>query len=433
MYYFLYFLLIFSSCFSDLFLGSLFGEFFRAPGGVFAILVYLILLVRKVKLDERAKPLIQASTCFFVLIGFDMLVNSIMFSPFYMIGDEALIIKEFKGFIYFFSIFAYVFDLVWLGKRLDNKKRSFPFVFSFFFNFLILIVELANKDFINALHINQEYYRIRLLTPEASTTTPLILTEGVVSFYYFTKVEKRKIGFIALLAALLVFFITSSSKSLYICFLLFLLLFMFMAKGIKLFSKLIVLGFLILFYITFLPYLINLIEGDISSFTSVATRLYTSICALILMLMMPFGCGNGGSVILLKNTMANHLGWYSNLFPRFNLFEINFIINTYGSSAVTAKSGIGQFVLLYGLIGFVIACYVICFCYKKAKNNAYIIMMLSAFIVLSIFFELYNGYALYSLFGFMALQMLYGRKESYYKKTASKSFKYSIYQINGAN
>ena len=431
MYYFLYFILIFSSCFSDLLLGNLFGEFFRAPGGVLAIFVFLILLVRKIKIDKQVKPLFLASLFFFGLIGFDLIINSIMFSPFYMIGDEALIIKELKGLVYFFSIFAYVFDLVYLGKRLSNRKRSFPFVFSFFFNFLVLILELTNKDFINSLHINTEYSRIRLLTPEASTTASLILTECVATFYYYSKIRKSKIGFVTFFICLALFFITTTSKSLFICLALLLLLFVFMARQIKTSIKLVVFGLLMFFCIVFLSSLISLLESDIANYTSVATRLYTSICAFILMFLMPFGCGNGGGVILLKNTMANDLNWYSNMFPNFNLSEIHWIINMYGSSAVTAKSGIGQFVLLYGLIGFIIACYIIHFCYKRVKKNAYATLMLSCFVVLSLFFELYNGYALYSIFSLMLLESLYSQKD-FVEKKVKRKFMSSSYMVKGA-
>ncbi len=414
MNFFLYFLLIFLSLFQDLPLGNSIGLYGQCLCGPLSLIVSPFAIWSLSQKPAKKNP------SFFLSIYFIAFILINLFFSFYYggesLGGEDSFVKTIKGLLYIVSIIIYCFDLYCFSKKLSKKQIFMPFVFCFFFLFLILLVEINHPEYLDVFHCSLNYNRIRLLTSESSQTSSQIIIFSAFTIFYFYRIKRKP--FMVLLSllffALLIFY--SSSKSLIAVVLLSSLFALFNFKSR--YKFLLTIGVLFIGCILF-PRLLSYFNSDLSNYTSFSTRFFTIICALVIMIKYPFGTGTAAYVKILPEEMKQLLPWFSSSFPKFNISEIVTLISSKTDSAIAVKSGLFQLGIQIGIIGFLILISFGLKLFKKVKksNSFFIAFTFWALILLSLFIGFEIKYDYYC--GFFVFTALLKLKNPSFRKSAS--------------
>lgn len=224
MIYCIYFQLIFLSIFTDFHLQEKFGYFGRSLLN-FVIPVFFIgfsLMNKRIYINKFLK---QMWLLFFYicLLGGITCLAWIITGHSGILYQENIFMKAAKNSIYWAEIVMYMTLIYMCMQKLTRNEIWKPFVITFYFLFIYLILELVTMPY--AFHIGysagQYYERVRLTTTESSLTVPLIIVFGISSIIYYADVNKNKWKLYITCFIFMIFIVTSGSKSMYVIMVLY--------------------------------------------------------------------------------------------------------------------------------------------------------------------------------------------------------------------
>ena len=168
--YYIYFVLIFLSVFTDCTLANRFGYFGRSILNFITPVLFLLIVAQngKIEIDFFLRRM-WILLFYLILLGF---IGAFIWSitgGHNIIYGENIYIKAIKVDVYWIIIVLYMTSVYMCIKRLSKKEIWKPFAFTFNFLFIYLILEFSTMPY--AFHIGNsagEYYdRIRLTTTES--------------------------------------------------------------------------------------------------------------------------------------------------------------------------------------------------------------------------------------------------------------------------
>lgn len=408
--YCIYFQLVFLSIFTDYRLEEQLGIFGRCLLNML-IPVYLIMILgvtRKLFINIYIKQMLYLLT---YLIFYTFVVDMIwaLSGKDIVLFGENIFIKSCKTISYWLLIIIYMLCIYMCIKCVDVKNALKPFVFTYFFLFVYLLLELRTIPY--AFHIGLragEYYeRVRLTSTEASGTAPLIVTFGIATLIYFYH-KKSKLGLGATFGSLFIFLLTTGAKSIYLLVIVTLLIFFFYTlKEIKRQYIYIIGGVVILALVIGGYYVDKLIKLTASYRGSYGIRGIQIIAGLYHILKYPFGVGGGiyidtlrRSAIQVYKTLGN-----SNLLGHFfsSNWEVNEFLKGSTDNNITIFAGMMQQSLFWGVFGtayWLKKTYDYLHCERNCRK--FVLMCTQIFLacVVTMFFSttaIYNQYMIFAL------------------------------------
>ena len=354
--YFLYSILILLTVYRDSFLVIILGEFGKNISMIVCLFIYPILRIIK---NEKIPPkmyFLFKILFYYSAVSILMALFVVLFTGKISLLGENILIKTIKTIILLFSQISFIFVIFSLGSKLPKKYRYKPFYVTYLILFVVGVIELVTMPnaFINLHYIGETpYWRMRLLTSEASFITLMILFFFFTALYYSYIIVNSKIKSIICILIFLFFSVTTKSKSLLVLLLIIVayVLFQYLKKMTS--KKLFFLFFVLVISTISITKIIdsfNYLMGD--SFlksTSFSTRLYSIFIGFITGLIFPFGTG-GSSYLYFYPTFLDHFIWIPEHFG-FELSEIYSYINASSDSNIAVKSGFFGFFMNYGLVG----------------------------------------------------------------------------------
>ncbi|MGN0367078.1 MAG: hypothetical protein ACI4E5_14245 [Suilimivivens sp.] len=215
----LYFILIFGAVFMDCPTGITFGLFGRCWLGIAIPFMFIALFLIKGSFRTNKYINRMISLIIWILVGslLSNLFHIIQYGGVHYLGEN-IFLKTVKTCFYWIAIAMYMILILECVRNKTKKEILRPFICAFIFLFVILLIELKQMPnaFLN-FHYNAfvgSYNRVRLTTTESSTTVPLIICYGYISLYYAFYLSKSKILKILVSTMMILFVVTSGSKTL---------------------------------------------------------------------------------------------------------------------------------------------------------------------------------------------------------------------------
>lgn len=418
--YIIYILLIVSPIYLDSPFALVLGAAGNSPAFVlcYLLLACLVLNTRKIEVPELANKIIKLS--FYVLIvGF--VVN---FAYMYSAGDHmfasySVINKNFFVFLQMLSYPIYLILICYFGKSLDCRQIFLPIVITFVFLGAFCVAEFSQlPNAFDFLHFRQPcpYHRVRLLTRESSWTASIILNFFVLSLYYTTIIpNKRKLLLLIIPSSLVLFFLSSSKNLLTASGIFILLSFFFMGRNLKK-NDILKFGMILVAFIFSAQWVYSrlsiLLLRDIENYTSTATRLYSLVSGLYVCIRYPFGVGGGLWQKYFIDVMNDNLIFVKNYFPAFNYSEVLFYCSNLSKEA-TAKSGLVQHGMYWGIVGTIYFVMALRKFYKKIKtSNISGKKIILPALVTNFFLVCFNTDITYDMLMLIGVSLLLYRKNS---------------------
>lgn len=355
MYYIMYMILIISTIFQDLPILEGMGNFGSAITSLITIIFFIIYVLanKKILIEKQEKKLIHLAIYLLIVDAISIIV--MFFTNELYAVNEYLPIKTIKGYIFFATNICILILLTNIQSKLDVKKVFYPFFITFIILFIILIVEIVNPELLNIFHRDKlyilKYGRIRLLTEEASYTTTLIILNFALAFFYANYIKKKKILTVILCAMLAFFMYRTTSKSLLIIFLVTAIIVLITNKKISKKYKIYLMIGLFIASCFAVPYIYRLIVVDLKQYTSTITRTYCLINAILVSIVFPFGVGNGQYLPIYLKFLEKNFSILNSMPKIKNTSEIQAMINTTSDANISAKSGVLQYGIYWGIIG----------------------------------------------------------------------------------
>lgn len=356
-YFLIMLILIWLPIYQDSMLYNYLGSYGHAPIAVVSIILYLFCLITKrIKKNKYIRMLWQLIFLTVIISLCSIVIYYIFINHSLIIYGENLIIKMFKGQLYFVSITCYLSLFVSIGSKFNTKFLLSNFKNVYITLFIIMIIEYftipSAFSFLHAIRPDN-YYRIRLLTSESSWTTTIILVYYCLSMVYSLN-KKSKINGLIYSIMLLIFIYFTSSKSLMLCIIMWLFLY-FVCDNKKITVNKLMIYFLIFvigifFFDMYVSKIQSLFLYDIENSTSVSTRLYSIYCGFKLIFKNPLGYGTSVYLPVLIDQFAVSISDFQK-FSWFNFSEIYGLILSGNDSSVAVKSGVVQYTLYWGVIG----------------------------------------------------------------------------------
>ena len=292
-----------------------------------------------------------------------------------MFASYSILNKNFFVFLQILSYPIYLILICYFGKSLDYKRIFLPIVVTFVLLALFCVVEFTQlPNAFGFLHFRQPcpYHRVRLLTQESSWTASIILNFFVLSLYYAIFFpNKRKLLLLVIPSSLILFFLSSSKNLLTASGIFIVLSIFFFLQNLKK-SDVLKFGVIIVVFIFSAQWLYTrlsvLLLGDIENYTSTATRSYSLVSGLYVSFKYPFGVGGGLWQKYFIDAMKDNLVFVKDLFPTFNYSEVIYYCSHLSKEA-TAKSGIVQHSMYWGVAGTIYFVIALSKFYKKIKTS----------------------------------------------------------------
>lgn len=382
--YIAYGVLVVMPIYNDSPLCSVLGYYGRSPVAIVSLVGCLGYLfhyresIREIRCGQFLARLLRLC-CYLVVINIIAALIWLVVGGQAKILGENIVVKEIKGIIIAVSICAYLLVIENLSAGITRQLALKPFVTAFILLTIVAIVELATMpNAFTFLHYSQEaYWRPRLLSPESSTTSLQIIVYGGVTLYYGVTYLKKKHLFwilpsISLLGA------STGSKSLMVSILVFAAIVIGSKfRYLKSKSKLAIGLTCCLIGIYLLITLTNYVISDFSKFTSIVSRSYSMVVGILLSVVFPFGMGNA----LYLHFYPQALRRLYHIIPSYlNRSEINSWINATSDYAISAKSGVVQYGLYWGVLGTIYFTHAVILAfktiYKKFDSNPLILAIL---------------------------------------------------------
>lgn len=348
------------------------------------IIIYLLIRYRHLKIGKSCKILIKLMiyTIFInliILFVYVVLLNGDII----LLGENALV-KTTKGLMYLPVSILLIISIETITRKFTIKKILKPFLGTFLFLFLSLLIELNNSQLFNNLfHNGQSYNRVRLYTHESSFTGPIIVVYGFISLYYCMKYNKKIVPFIILMIG--IFVINSGSRG-FIIMLLLSIAVLVVISEMKFKYKFIIILLGVLSSMLLLEPVIMSLKNDIENYTSFSTRIYTIAISIVMIIKYPLGVGNFIYLKLYPQELLNNIKYMYK--TSLNLTEINSYIYATNDKNISAKSGLFNYSMLWGIPSIVFMTKYFYFVKKKLFNsddkNKYILIYAYIYLILAI-------------------------------------------------
>lgn len=356
--YCIYCLLIILIIYTDSPLQVLFGVLGKSLIPFIGLPLFCLLCINgKIKNDKFLKSLYKIIVYTLILSIFFIILFLFYGLPISIMG-ESIIVKAIKNFVLLFCYYAYIRVLISLSYNYTLKAVLKPYYWSFIIlTFILLIENLQMPMALASLHNGPvPYYRIRLLTPEASTTSIILEILMVLSYYYTHIINKSIFQTITILLCSFAHFYLSSSKTFAIALILIFIIYVVNKRKDKGNEKNIILFFITIIACLGIYILINSIYQlflyDIENYTSLATRSYTVLCGFVLGVIFPIGSGYSSYLYYFPEIMKELLNVFEKVTGEvMNTSEIVYYITADSNEGVAAKSFLSQSSMYWGIIG----------------------------------------------------------------------------------
>lgn len=384
--FFLYFLLVFFAIFQDVNYFKPLGIIGKTyiPFIVVIVFVYILIKYKSIRINKFIKTLINLAIYLLIVNFVALFLYLIILQKDVTVLGENALVKTIKGYTIYLIILLFTITIYNLFIRLNLKRILLPFQVTFIFLFFSGLFEVINPVLFNKIFHDEFYNRMRLFTSESSATGPIIIIYGILAIYYCLNYSKKMI--LIDLFILFFFIIMSGSKGLGITFIISGIICSLISK-IKYRYKFLILCIALLIGVFIMPYILQSLNNDIKNFTSVSTRVYSILVAMLIIIKYPFGIGNFIYLSLYPIELKNHL--YFLISRGLNISEINSYIYATSDTAIAAKSGLFQYGMYWGIIGTILFVIFIWKIYKNLNRsndkNKFIIIYAFIFIIISIF------------------------------------------------
>lgn len=341
------------------------------------VLIFLLIIYEgRIYKNEYINTLMKLGIWIFIVSILAVIIWVVLEKSIVYIGEN-LIVKVFKVCLQYMSYVSYVYLMVECLKKCGVKTALKYAFYAMIIMTIICFIEIKQTPYaFEKLHFSGEfpYWRVRLLTLEASMTSLLIYNYAILAIVYALSCKSKIKLLIALFSSIYLFFNTGSKTLMISVAITFLIIFLMnikklsMKKIIKMLVILIV-GFGVLYNI--LPKLIESFSTDMTEYTSVATRGYTIFIGILLGIFFPVGVGGSVYMGVLQWALKKYMFIFDLLPIKLNTKEIVEIANSKTDNAVTVKSGIFQYNIYWGIIGTLIFMRSIINLIKKIKESKY--------------------------------------------------------------
>lgn len=376
--YALYFIFVIFTIYQD----SPFSLFLGAAGYALVMPLTLIMFILIVVLNNFKVCKFEEINTFWMLmlwVVFSSVLGIVLWVVFgnpITVVNEFLPYKAFKTWVQLLTYPMYIYIMLFCLNRINDVQQIFA---PLFVALIIMTVVCVFESFqlpnaFESIHFAGifPYYRIRLLTMESSSTSIQIYIYGGMLLYYSIAYERRFVFFVT--AACCVYLIAeTTSKALLIAVIIAVLAY-FCIRIKKISLKilrrlLLVIALSVVIGYTMLPKLIYLLQSDITYYTSVISRSFTSILGLGIGIVFPFGVGCGAYLGFFQKALKKFVPYIRRFRIPFNLIELEGLANQNTDLALTVKSGLFQLNLYWGILGSVIFVRMIYRVYKKLKRE----------------------------------------------------------------
>ncbi len=374
--------LVFSAIFTDTIFSNFLGYFGRSLVNVTLPLVTLIyLFVNKEIVINQFLRRLMFLTIYLVMINIVADVVWIcMGNGVYLHGNN-IWIKSLQSTLYWAEIVVYMIVLYSSVQDFSIEEILRPFVFTFFFLFFILVIELMTMPyaFTNFHQISSEFYeRVRLTTTESSTTVPLIIVYGFLSIFY-SYYKKYYVLFVLILVMEVIFCYSSGSKTLLFCISICILNFgfNFIKNGrrelIPVYTALLIIGVVIVFLLA--NSFIDIMYGNMGSTYTIRT--IPDIASVMTSLRNPFGYGGAVFYDSFLNNMRFLFSYFSNtdFGKAFSYWELSAMIDTSGDD-VYVIAGFFNMIYQWGIVGALYLSYTTVSFVREMRSNKYLNVLL---------------------------------------------------------
>ncbi|WP_338432725.1 O-antigen polymerase [Clostridium tyrobutyricum] len=393
MSYILYFILIFSTIFQSLSIGDKLGSIAYSLTSIITPIIFImyIFINRSINISIYTKKLVNLMVYLILVSLIAVFFYVIILNNIGTYWGQNLFIKGFRASMYFLDIILFLILIENLQNKVDINKIYYPFIFTYFVLFFVLLFEMYDPSLFNSIfHESQNYDRIRLLSSEASSTGTLIVIFFLSTLNYYINIKRNKKMILVSVVIFIIFLLVNRSKGLYVCLVITILYFVFKnlkINNLKAILKLILsLVFLAIICRIFTLYILQYFTEDIQKYTSVVTRVYTTLCAFKISVKYPFGIGTTLYPIVYTKELISNIYFLNHLNINFNLSEIISLIDSTTGKGVAAKISIAQYSMYWGILGTIYFLYSYWIkIYKNIKENNDILLFGFVFIFISIF------------------------------------------------
>ncbi|EFH6168595.1 hypothetical protein GAJ12_26805, partial [Escherichia coli] len=346
--------ILLAMCINDLPVQLYGGTLAASPIWILSVILLIITLLRNnyyLHLDPYSYLFLN----FFILsftISFIQCVYYYLAEGVYINNYGVSIIgKLFFASSYYFVFFLVVYCSNYLLCFVSKKTFINILTGVSFFLFLIMVIEYIDPSLLSVFHLTMDGYgvgaRLRLLSPEPSIAA-FTFNLFIMITLTFSKNIFLRIFYVGLL--ILGNLVIGSKSSLILIVCAGLLVFYLNLSFIQKLKSLILLipSIVLCGYVT-VNTILPALTIDVEQFSSVSTRLITSIWALLSLLYYPLGEGYGTYTVWFTSPLESAIDFANEFVPfSLNLSEINAMINT--GNYLSAKSGILSSVIYSGFI-----------------------------------------------------------------------------------
>ena len=336
-------------------------EYFGAEGysllptiSCIGIALYMI-SHKKILLDVTIKKLIRLGVWLIV-------ISVISISIWVMLGNSIILYQEFlpiktiKILLQYTAYLSYVVIMLMYMRKLSIDQIFRPIVITLVLMTIICVIEANEIPYaFRSLHYIGEfpYYRIRLITQEASYTTTLIYIFVALSLFY-SLIRKKTIVAIITIVCAVVLISNTGARSAIVAVVITVLVYSFLTmrelngKNFMLILIVLIGGGIIV--VNMWPWVQEAFKNDIEQYTSFATRTYTVFVGLVIGLVFPVGIG-GAYLGVFPDFMMRYIDIFYLFETRFNLWEIYRYVHGTTDNGLAVKAGLMHYNMLWGVVG----------------------------------------------------------------------------------
>lgn len=344
---------------------SMIGEYYLLP------ISCLIYFFKKKECSNKISKIYKNYIVYFVIISIFMNIAFYIFLNKIEIYGELFSIKSIHLFLHLVFQFISINALFYIFKQV--KFKNIKWILNINFIFLTCY-------FIYERYFLKEIGRIKLLTPEPSIAGFLISIIFFITFYINKELIVR--FFLSCIYLLMLYY--TGSKGAILCLVISFVI--YIAINFRQNKKLMIFlcFFIILFFkVFFYEKIINLFMIDIEKYTSLVTRSWSIITAIITTLILSFG-SSGGYLFTYSFFGEIVKKIYIYLFPRLNYSEIDFMLKT--GMYLVPKAGIFFGFLISGIGYIYILVSIFRYLYKNLKNEKILYMLLICYFISSLIY-----------------------------------------------
>lgn len=341
--------------------------------GIYYLLPITICLyifnIKKIKKDKINKIYINY---IFYLIIINIVINSFLYIFFNKIKafNKLFYIKSIELVLHFIFQLMTIEVLYFILKKVSLKKIKIITNINFIILFICFLYQ-------KTLLIEK---RINLFTPEPSIAGYLV-SVYIFIILYLNKKTSLKIIFLTIY--LIMMYYINSKGAIIVLFLAFLFCLGYKLKEKKLTTMVSGIFGLYILKIFYYEGLINAIQSDIKKYTSLVTRTWSIVSAIISFAVFPIG--SGGAYLLVYQFIGEKIkDIFIAFFPKLNYSEINFLLQT-GINLIP-KSGFYFGILITGVGYIYFQLKLFKYFFKKVKKIFFLKMVLIVYFLSNVIY-----------------------------------------------